>query len=290
MVPMDMAVILMDGNKLAAYLRSQVQEEIHKSGIRPGLATILVGKDPASELYVHLKLKACGTVGIKGELFHLPPDVCESEVLKLISSLNSRKDIHGILVQLPLPKHMDTYAILNAIDVSKDVDGLHSTTLGELIKGNERFASCTPKAVLYLLEHYNIALEAKKVVVVGASIEVGKPLAIMLLNRAATVSICHRKTLNLEEYTKSADIVISCTGVPALITKEKIKSGAVLIDVGIAKVNGQVCGDIHPDTQKIASHVSPVPGGVGPVTVAMLLHNTVLAAIGCKDNVRMKHI
>ncbi len=272
--------MILDGKKLADEIKASVKKEIAAKRLTPGLATILVGNDPASELYVHLKVKSCFEVGIKGELHHLPANATEAEVISKIQAHNSNPNIHGILVQLPLPKHLNTANILNSIDPGKDVDGLHSNSMGEIVKGNERLASCTPKAVIALLEKYKIDVEGKEVVVIGRSIEVGKPLALMLINRGATVTVCHSKTKDVSAHTKKADIIISCTGVPGIVKGEMIKEGAVVIDVGISKVNGEIKGDVETESvMKKAAYVSPVPGGVGPVTVAMLLKNTVNACV-----------
>lgn len=275
--------MMLDGISLANEIKDSVKKEISSKKLAPGLATILVGNDPASELYVHLKLKSCFEVGIKGELHHLPANATEAEVLSKIQSHNNNPNIHGILVQLPLPKHLNTPRILNSINPRKDVDGLHSNSMGEIVKGNERLASCTPKAVIALLEKYKIPVEGKEVVVIGRSMEVGKPLALMLINRGATVTVCHSKTKDISAHTKKADIVISCTGVPGLVKGSMIKKDSVVIDVGISKVNGKIKGDVETSSvAKKAAYLSPVPGGVGPVTVAMLLKNTLLACQGDK--------
>ena len=272
--------MILDGKKLADEIKASVKKEISSKKLVPGLATILVGNDPASELYVHLKVKSCFEVGIKGELHHLPANATEAEVISKIQAHNSNPNIHGILVQLPLPKHLNTANILNSIDPRKDVDGLHSNSMGEIVKGNEKLASCTPKAVIALLEKYKIEIEGKEVVVIGRSIEVGKPLALMLINRGATVTVCHSKTKNVSAHTKKAAIIISCTGVTGIVKGEMIKEGIVVIDVGISKVKGEIKGDVETDSvMKKAAYISPVPGGVGPVTVAMLLKNTVNACV-----------
>lgn len=275
--------MILDGIKLANEIKDSVKREISSKRLSPGLATILVGNNPSSEIYVHLKLKACFAAGIKGELHKFPENARESDIISMIQAHNSNPKINGILIQLPLPKHLNTPKILNSVSPSKDVDGLHSFTLGEVSKGNERLASCTPKAVIALLEKNKIQVEGKDVVVIGRSIEVGKPLTLMLINRGATVTVCHSKTKDISSHTRKADIIISCTGVPNLVKGSMIKKDSVIIDVGISKVNGKIKGDVEKSSvEKKASFFSPVPGGIGPITVAMLLKNTLLACQGDK--------
>lgn len=270
--------MILDGTKLAAEITEEVRKEIIEKRLKPGLATILIGNNLASELYVNLKMRKCKEAGIHAELNKFPEGAKEEEIIKKIDELNNNVKIHGILVQLPLPKHMNTAKVLNSVSPLKDVDGLNASTLGDVMKGNEALASCTPKAVIAMLEKYKIDVSGKEVVVIGRSIEVGKPLALMLINRGATLSVCHSKTKDISAYTKKADIVISCTGVPGLVKGDMIKKDSVVIDVGISKVNGKIMGDVEASSVgEKAAYLSPVPGGVGPVTVAMLLKNTVNA-------------
>jgi len=278
-----MAAIIMNGKTVAESIREELRGEVEKlegAGIRPGLAVILVGEDPASMIYVRNKGKACHAVGIYSEEHRLPGDIKETELLELIDRLNNDPHIHGILVQLPLPPHINKDLVLESISPDKDVDGFHVVNMGRLLTGEEGLAPCTPLGIVRLLEYYHITIEGKFAVIVGRSTIVGKPVALMLLQRNATVVICHRKTKNLTEICRMADILIAAAGRPAIITGEMIKDGAVVIDVGINRLdNGRLVGDVDFEAaSKRAGWITPVPGGVGPMTIAMLLYNTLKAA------------
>lgn len=246
----------------------------------PGLAVLLVGEDPASAVYVGNKIKACAAVGIRSFAHHLPASISNAELLGRIVELNADPDVHGILVQLPLPAHIDMPRVLETISAQKDVDGFHLYNVGGLVTGSTVFSPCTPFGVVKLLEHENIPIEGQNVVVVGASNIVGKPMALMLMARDATVSICHAKTRDLAQYTILADILVVAAGVPGLIVPQMVKHGAVVIDVGINRLpDGRITGDVDfAGVSKKASAITPVPGGVGPMTVTMLLENTIRSA------------
>lgn len=265
--------------EIRADLRTRIQALSHR-GIVPGLAVIVVGADPASAVYVRNKIKACGEVGIRSFHFKYDHDTQQSVILDLITDLNNRPDIHGILVQLPLPKHFSITEILQTISKDKDVDGFHLYNVGGLVVGDTVFPPCTPYGVVKLLEHENIPIEGKNVVVVGASNIVGKPMALMLMQRDATLCICHAKTRDLAQFTILADILVVAAGKPNLIVPQMVKTGAVVIDVGINRLpNGKLVGDVDfKGVAEKASHITPVPGGVGPMTVTMLLSNTVASA------------
>lgn len=270
---------IIDGKLLAAKIRAEVKNKIAAGGFAPGLAVVLVGKNPASEIYVRNKTKACGEVGIKSFEHILPEDTKEAEVLKLIEKLNKDKKIHGILVQLPIPKHISEDKIIAAIRPEKDVDGFHPINLGKLLAGRNGLRPCTPLGIMELIDSTGIDIKVKHAVVVGRSNIVGKPVAIMLLEQHATVTICHSRTQNLPEVVKSADILVAAIGRPRFIKGDWIKKGSVVIDVGINRTDGgKVAGDVDFDTAKDrAGFISPVPGGVGPMTIAMLLKNTLKA-------------
>lgn len=255
--------------------------KLKESGINPGLAVIIVGDDPASRVYVNNKKKACEYCGIKSEEYALSADTTETEVLKLINTLNNRDDISGILCQLPVPKHINEEAIINAIAPEKDVDAFHPVNVGKIMVGNYDFVPCTPAGVMELIHESGIDVSGKECVVVGRSNIVGKPQAMLLLHENGTVTICHSRTKDLAEKTKQADIVVAAVGIPNFIKGDMIKEGAVVIDVGINRLaNGSLCGDVHFDSAKdVAGAITPVPGGVGPMTIAMLMKNTVKAAI-----------
>ncbi len=256
----------------------EVERLIPRVGRAPGLAVILVGKDPASHLYVSHKALACQETGILSWRYDLPDCTSLDEVLTLVKELNSRDEVDGILVQLPLPSHLDQSVIIEAISPDKDVDGFHPYNMGRLALGEETMAPCTPKGVMALLDHYGIPIEGREVVLVGASNIVGKPLALMLLNRMATVTVCHIMTRDLASHTRRAEILLTATGVPHLIKREMVKEGAVVVDIGISKVQGKTVGDADfQELQGWAGAITPVPGGVGPMTVAMLMENTVQA-------------
>lgn len=273
---------IMDGKEISKKIREQVKEEVNKlkeKNIFPKLAVIMVGQDPASKVYVKNKSKACLDTGIEYEEFLLDENTSMEELLKLIKELNERKDIHGILLQSPIPKHLDIYTAFEAIDFRKDVDGFNPINIGRLTLKRQTFISCTPYGVMKLLEEYKINLKGSNVVILGRSNIVGKPLAQCLLNEDATVTICHSKTKNVEEITKNADIVISAIGKPKFVKANMIKENAVIIDVGINRTKTGIIGDVDfEEVSKIASYITPVPGGVGPMTIAMLLHNVVIAA------------
>jgi methylenetetrahydrofolate dehydrogenase (NADP+)/methenyltetrahydrofolate cyclohydrolase len=278
-----MSAILMDGVAVSKAIRAQWKERaetLKRHGVTPGLAVILVGDNPASQVYVRNKVKACGEMGLHSEFHKFPADVSEQVVLERIAELNASPKIHGILVQLPLPAQIENAKVLEAISADKDADGFHLYNLGALVTGGTVFPPCTPYGVMALLDHYRIALEGSNAVVIGRSNIVGKPMALMLLARNATVSICTSKTRNLRQYTSIADILVVATGKPKMITGDMIKPGAVVVDVGINRLpDGKLAGDVDFDSAKEkASYITPVPGGVGPMTITMLLANTVLAA------------
>jgi methylenetetrahydrofolate dehydrogenase (NADP+)/methenyltetrahydrofolate cyclohydrolase len=239
-----------------------------------------VGENPASQVYVRNKIRDCGEVGIRSEFIKLPESIAEPELLAHIDKLNADEDIHGILIQLPLPKHVEIRKVLERISVDKDVDGFHLYNVGGLVTGHQVFPPCTPYGVQKLLEHEGIELDGRNVVVVGASNIVGKPTAMMLMQQDATVSICHHKTRELAQYTLLADILVVAAGVPGLIIPQMVRTGAVVIDVGINRLpDGRIVGDVDFEgVRRKASFISPVPGGVGPMTRAMLLHNTLISA------------
>lgn len=272
---------IIDGAAYASKIKSRVRSRVKRLtalGFRPGLATVSVGSDPASRLYLKLKQNACEEVGIYSEHFNLSSAAKQGDVLKLIGRLNSRPEVNGILVQLPLPKKFDVYEILAGISPEKDVDGFNPANIGRLAYSDESFAPATPKGIAYLLEK-TTNLEGKNVVIVNHSIVVGKPLALMLLNRNATVEVCHVHTRNLGSHTCEADILVTAVGRPNLITASMVKKGAVVIDAGISKKAGKVVGDVDfGGVQHKVKAITPVPGGVGPLTIAMLLQNTVSAA------------
>ncbi len=271
-------MVLLDGKSLAKEIRNSIKEEVEtlkRRGIIPGLAFILVGDNPASQVYVNMKTKACEEVGIYSINHRMPKEINERELIDVIKMLNENPMVHGILVQLPLPDHINEEKIIEAIDYKKDVDGFHPYNMGRLARGNPLFSSCTPLGIMKLLEEYSLDVKGKDVVIVGAGNITGKPLALMLTNAGATVQICHIYTQNLKEKTMRADILISAVGKPGLISEDMVKKGAIVIDVGISRVNGKVVGDVDfANVSKKASHITPVPGGVGPMTIAMLLYNT----------------
>lgn len=279
-----MTAKVIDGKHVAAVLRAEYRDRVaaleEASGVVPGLAVILVGEDPASAVYVRNKVRACEAVGIKSFSHRLDAQVSNEELLSLIDALNHDPCVHGILVQLPLPRHIDMDSVLEKIAVEKDVDGFHLYNVGSLVVGNTIFSPCTPYGVVKLLESENIPIEGQNVVVVGASNIVGKPMALMLMSRDATVAICHAKTRDLAQFTILADILVVAAGVPGLIVPQMVKRGAVVIDVGINRLaDGRLTGDVDFEgVAKKASYITPVPGGVGPMTVTMLLANTVASA------------
>jgi methylenetetrahydrofolate dehydrogenase (NADP+)/methenyltetrahydrofolate cyclohydrolase len=275
---------IIDGKAIAKKLRAEyhvrVDELKGRHGIVPALAVILVGDNPASHSYVRNKISGCREIGIRSELIQLPASAAEAEVLEHIETLNNDPSIHGILVQLPLPAHIRVSSVLERISVEKDVDGFHLYNMGGLVTGSTVFSPCTPYGVQKILEHENIPVEGRNVVVVGASNIVGKPTALMLMQQDATVCICHKKTRDLGQFTLLADILVVAAGVPNLIVPQMVKTGAVVIDVGYNRLpDGRIVGDVDFEGVKAkASYITPVPGGVGQMTVTMLLHNTILSA------------
>lgn len=279
-----MAAQLIDGKALAQQVRDRLAQEsaelLAKKGIVPGLATILVGDDPASHVYVKNKQKACEMAGIYVDDHKLPASTSQADLLALIEKKNTDPKIHGILVQLPLPKHIDSKVILEAVSPLKDADGFHPYNFGRLVEGHPVFEACTPKGVIKMIESAGVTIEGKRAVVVGRSNIVGKPLALMLLQRNATVTICHSKTKDLPSVCREADLLLVAIGKAKFVTADMVREGAVVIDVGTNKTpEGKLCGDVdfEPVKQK-AGWISPVPGGVGPMTIAMLLENTVESA------------
>ena len=278
-----MAVII-DGNKIAQEIRQVVSKEAlalkEKTGVVPGLAVILVGEDPASKVYVARKAKACAEAGFLSREFKLPAETSETKLLSIIKELNADKLIHGILVQLPLPKHIHPDKIIAAIDPHKDVDGFHPYNMGELVAGNPLYIPCTPRGIMELISHTGIELAGKEAVVVGRSNNVGKPIALLLLAQNATVTICHSRTKNLSIVTGRADVLIAAVGKIQMIKEDMVKKGAVVIDVGVNRLeNGKLTGDVaFEEVSSKASFITPVPGGVGPMTIAMLMRNTLDAA------------
>lgn len=260
-------------------MRSRV-ESLGLRGLRPGLAVVLVGDDAASQIYVRNKAKACEDIGMHSEVFRYPADTSEADVLQKIDELNEDRHIHGILVQLPLPGHVDNKKVLEAISPHKDVDGFHKQNVGALVTGESDFPPCTPNGVMALLDHYQVPIEGSNAVVIGRSNIVGKPMALMLLARSATVTICTSKTRDLSQFTQIADIVVAAVGKAGLVTADMIKDGAAVIDVGMNRLpSGKLAGDVAFDEVKEkAGYLTPVPGGVGPMTITMLLANTLTAA------------
>ncbi len=278
-----MTARLVDGVAVAAKIRIELKERASRlaaAGCVPGLAVIVVGDDPASAVYVRNKIRACHEVGIRSSRFDFAADADPAEVLSCIRALNADPAVHGILVQLPLPKHFSVPDILEAISAEKDVDGFHLYNVGGLVVGNTVFPPCTPYGVVKLLEHEGVEIEGKNVVVVGASNIVGKPMALMLMQREATVCICHAKTRDLAQFTILADILVVAAGKPNLIVPQMVKTGAVVIDVGINRLpDGRLVGDVDfAGVSQKASRITPVPGGVGPMTITMLLANTIGSA------------
>ena len=273
-----MATIL-DGKKIADLRLEILKEEIADSGLSPRLATVIVGADPASQMYIRMKHRACGQVGIGSVGMELTGDTTTGQVLQAVEQLNNDEDINGILVQLPLPKQVDTERVIAAVHPKKDVDGFHPFNLGLLFSGRPRFVPCTPKGIMTLLAEYKIEIAGTRAVVVGRSIDVGRPMSALFTNADATVTLCHSKTKNLAEEIRHADILVSAIGKAHFITGEMVKHGAVVIDVGINQLNGKLVGDVDfAAVTTIASAITPVPGGVGPMTIATLMENTYRAA------------
>lgn len=280
-----MPASIIDGKVISASVREQVTEDtakfIAETGIVPHLAAVLVGDDPASQVYVRNKERACEKCGLKSTLHRIPVDTTQEQLAELVEQLNADESVHGILVQLPLPKHLDSTPILDAILPSKDVDGFHPENVGLMLQGRPRFLPCTPHGVMKMLEHENIQTAGKHAVIIGRSDIVGKPMAALLVQRGAdaTVTICHSRTSDIAAVTSQADILIAAVGIPEFVKGNMIKPGAVVIDVGINRVNDKLVGDVDfSAASEIASAITPVPGGVGPMTIAMLLRNTLEAA------------
>ena len=273
---------LIDGKVISAAVKERVKNEVSElkaKGITVGLAVIIVGEDPASKVYVSNKKKACEALGIISREYALPETTTEEELLNLITELNSDPEINGILCQLPLPRHLDEKLIINSIDPEKDVDAFHPVNVGKIMIGDYYFLPCTPAGVMEMLKFEGIEVEGKNCVVIGRSNIVGKPMNMLLLHKNGTVTICHSKTKNLAEICRNADILVAAVGRPNFVTADMVKDGAVVIDVGINRVDGKLCGDVDFENVKDkASAITPVPGGVGPMTIAMLMQNTLTAA------------
>ena len=274
------AMTIIDGKALSEKVLKEIEKEHSelekKVGRKAGLAVIIVGENPASQIYVRNKIRACEKVGFHSETIRLDENITEENLLLEIEKLNNNSNIDGILVQLPIPKHIDGLKIINAISAEKDVDGFHTTNIGKMMIGDETgFLPCTPAGVVHMFEEYNINLEGKDVLVIGQSNIVGKPMTLLLIKKRATVQVCNSKTKNLSEKLQKADVVVAAAGSPKLIKATDIKEGVVVIDVGINRVDGKLCGDVDfEEVSKKASFITPVPGGVGPMTIAMLIKNT----------------
>lgn len=282
-----MAAKLLDGRIMAAELEQELQkrvEAVSARGVTPGLTVILVGEDPASQTYVSNKEKACARLGIRSRTLRMPQSATQQELEDAIREANADASVHGILVQLPLPRHLDSDRALSLILPEKDVDGFHDINAGRLSRGLDCVVACTPKGALHMLKRAGIPLQGREAVVVGRSNIVGKPMALLLLQENATVTVCHSRTVDLAEHTRQADILVAAIGKPRFITADMVKEGAVVVDVGINRVDGKLCGDVDFDavSQK-ASYITPVPGGVGKMTIAMLMDNTVSAAEKAAD-------
>jgi methylenetetrahydrofolate dehydrogenase (NADP+) / methenyltetrahydrofolate cyclohydrolase len=278
-----MAARILDGKALAASLRTALKEKLERlaaQGIRPGLAVIIAGDNPASRVYVRNKLLASEQVGVRSQIHEYGADISEAELLERIAALNADRAVHGILVQLPLPKRIDTARVLQAVSAAKDVDGFNHLNLGALVAGEPRLVPCTPAGVIRLLEHAGVPIAGSRAVVIGRSNIVGKPLALLLLQRDATVTVCHSKTKNLQALTREADILIAAIGRAKLVQRDMVKPGACVIDVGVNRLDdGSLAGDVDfAEVKEVAGSITPVPGGVGPMTIAMLLENCVRAA------------
>ncbi len=273
---------IIDGKAVSAAVKEEVKKEVaelFEKGITVSLAVILVGEDPASKIYVANKKEACEALGIKSLEYLLPEDTSEDELLKLVDTLNKEKTVNGILCQLPLPKTIDEQKIINAISPLKDVDAFHPENVGKIMIGDYDFLPCTPAGIMEMLKFYDISPEGKHCVVIGRSNIVGKPMSMLLLHKNGTVTTCHSRTKNLPEITRQADILVSAVGKAGFVTADMVKDGAVVIDVGMNRENGKLCGDVCFDSvSEKASYITPVPGGVGPMTIATLMKNTLTAA------------
>jgi len=276
-----MSAIILDGRATAATIKSELREQVARMSKKPGLGTILVGDDPGSHSYVGGKHKDCAEVGIQSIRVDLPDSASEADVLAAVKDLNNSPECTGYIVQLPVPQGVNTNKILEAIDPTKDADGLHPLNLGKLVIGQAAPLPCTPRGILELLRRYDISTRGAEVVVMGRGITVGRPLALMLTRKGddATVTITHTATQNVAAHTKRADIIIAAIGQPHFLTSEMVKPGVVVLDVGITRTNDGLLGDVHPELMNVASHIAPMPGGVGPMTRAMLLSNVVESAL-----------
>lgn len=278
-----MSADIIDGKQVAADIRAEVKRDVarmkEEQGLTPGLAVVLVGEDPASQVYVRNKENACEEVGFNSFKHVLPADTSEADLLSLVGELNSRGDVHGILVQLPLPKHIDSNKVLYAIDPDKDVDGFHPVNVGRLVIGETVFPPCTPAGILELLKRSGTELAGANAVIVGRSNIVGKPVALLLLGENCTVTICHSKTKDLRAVTSAADILVAAVGIPKMITGDMVGEGATVIDVGVNRTDEGLVGDVDFEAaREKARAITPVPGGVGPMTISMLMRNTLRAA------------
>ena len=271
---------IIDGKAIAQELRAELKEKITQQERKPGLAVVIVGEDPASRIYVRNKIKACGEIGIRSYAFELPENSTQNDVEELLDKLANDKEIDGILLQLPLPKHLDSESAIAHIPVSKDVDGFSAEHLGLLLQHKEEIVACTPLGIMKMLEKEGIDIKGKNAVVLGRSETVGKPMAMLLLNADATVTICHSKTKDIQSICKNADILVAAVGRAKFVTADMVKDGAVVIDVGMNRdENGKLCGDVDFENDKDkTSYITPVPGGVGPMTITMLMYNTYIAA------------
>ncbi len=288
-----MTYTLIDGKKIASEKKSAIAAEVEKlkqEGIVPGLAVILVGNDQASKTYVTNKEKTCRELGMHSILIEMPESVSEEELLNKINELNNDIDIHGILVQMPLPKHINEVKVIETILPEKDVDGFHPVNIGRMMTGQDAFLPCTPYGIMEMLDSIDVDISGKHVVVVGRSNIVGKPAGQLFLNKHATVTYCHSKTVDLKKYTKQADIVVAAVGKVNVITKDHVKDGAIVIDVGMNRNNeGKLCGDVDFNgVKEVASYITPVPGGVGPMTITMLMFNTLKAAKALQNKLQLK--
>lgn len=271
---------LINGKEVSAKVKAEVRAETEKLGIKPGLAVVIVGNDPASRVYVNSKKKACGEVGFDSFEYALPEETSQEELLELVEKLNNDDKVDGILCQLPLPKQIDENAVINAIRPDKDVDAFHPFNVGKIMIGDFSFLPCTPAGVMELIDSTGVDITGKNCVVIGRSNIVGKPMSMLLLHRNGTVTICHSKTQNLTEICAGADILVAAVGKAKFVTADMVKNGAIVIDVGMNRLdNGKLCGDVDfENVQEKASYITPVPGGVGPMTIAMLMKNTLTAA------------
>ncbi|REK66031.1 MAG: bifunctional methylenetetrahydrofolate dehydrogenase/methenyltetrahydrofolate cyclohydrolase FolD [Cohnella sp.] len=277
-----------DGKKISGEIREEIKQEVARlkeRGIRPGLAVVLVGDDPASQVYVRNKARTCEELGFYSEVHRLPAETSQAELLELVARLNGQDNVHGILVQLPVPKHIEEKAVIDAIAVEKDVDGFHPVSVGNMVIGDDALLPCTPAGVIELLKRSGLSAAGKHAVVIGRSNIVGKPVSLLLQREHATVTMCHSRTPNLPELARQADIIVAAVGVPKLVKADWVKPGAVVIDVGVNRLpDGKLCGDVDFDeVAKVAGWITPVPGGVGPMTITMLMKNTLKAALAKAD-------